>query len=195
MRICPGCPLLYSAGGGRSRISGHIRRVWPIILPMKRTLQKRKIIAALGITVAALLAGAFVRASLYEPSLFTEPPLGEIVSAAGALAPAGDHPSPGEGEPLRPLSEDISPGREGEKGPLRPQAAGGSSGKNSSLQEEPADLKKIQKAIRPITRSPGDMKDYLDEAERARRRRIRTSLQEVQSKVREWRGNIFEPTW
>ncbi len=56
-------------------------------------------------------------------------------------------------------------------------------------------MKKIQKAIRPITRSPGDMKDYLDVAERSRRRRIRTSLQEVQSKVREWRRNIFEPTW
>lgn len=195
MRICPIFPLLYSARGGRSRISGHIRRVWPIILPMKKTLQKRKIIVTLGIMAAALLAGAFVRASLYEPSLFSEPPLGKIVSATGALSPAGDHSFPGEGEPLRPLSEDISLGRGGEMGPLRPRAAGGSSGKNSSVQGEPVDLKGIKKGIRPIRRSPGDMKDYLDEAEKARRRRIRTSLKEVQKKVREWQGNIFEPTW
>ncbi|NLB84282.1 MAG: hypothetical protein GX791_08575 [Synergistaceae bacterium] len=56
-------------------------------------------------------------------------------------------------------------------------------------------MKQIKKGIQPIDRPPGDMKEYLDEAEKARRERIRKSLKEVRRKVKEWEKSVFEPTW
>ena len=39
------------------------------------------------------------------------------------------------------------------------------------------------------------MKDYLDEAEKARSERVRKSLREIKEKVRDWHPDIFQPTW
>jgi len=39
------------------------------------------------------------------------------------------------------------------------------------------------------------MKEYLDEAERLRRERVRKSLEEIRRKVREYEPSVFEPTW
>lgn len=57
------------------------------------------------------------------------------------------------------------------------------------------DLKSIKGSISPKKGKPGDMKDYLDEAERARAKRVGKSLKEIKEKVRDWQPNIFEPTW
>jgi hypothetical protein len=39
------------------------------------------------------------------------------------------------------------------------------------------------------------MSEYLDDAERKRKIRIRKSLGDIQKKVKEWEKSIFEPTW
>ncbi|MGI6783895.1 MAG: hypothetical protein ACOX5A_06670 [Aminivibrio sp.] len=57
------------------------------------------------------------------------------------------------------------------------------------------DLDAIKKGISPKGRKAGDMKDYLDDAERTRAERVRKSLKEIKDKVRDWQPSIFEPTW
>ena len=56
-------------------------------------------------------------------------------------------------------------------------------------------LDSIKKGISPKKGSAGDMKDYLDEAEKVRSERVRKSLGEIKEKVRDWHPDIFQPTW
>lgn len=53
----------------------------------------------------------------------------------------------------------------------------------------------LKQGVKARKGNPEDMKEYLDEAERLRRERIRKSLEEIRRKVREYEPSVFEPTW
>lgn len=67
--------------------------------------------------------------------------------------------------------------------------------KQSPQTQEKFDLDSVKKGIYPRKSAPGDMTDYLDEAERARKTRIRKFFQEIRQNTKEWERNVFEPTW
>lgn len=135
---------------------------------------RKKII--LGAAVAgAVLAGALSGALHEEVRSRPARPVLVFVEESQPQAltvPAQETPEAGEGSPRpEPPGRGKKPGRPG------------------------ADLGAIKKGISPISGAAGDMKDYLDEADRKRAERIRKSLEEIKKKVRDWHPNIFEPTW
>ena len=162
---------------------------------MTKSLRKGKRFLSIGIIAAALCAGVLVRASHYEPLLLSEAPSEGTISITDDSFTPEDQNLPAGADLLQPDLEISSDERgAGEEAAFRP-AAGASSRKKSSKPDEPIDLKQMKKDIHSINRPPGDMKDYLDEAEKARRERIRRSLKEVREKVKKWEKSIFEPTW
>jgi len=76
---------------------------------------------------------------------------------------------------------------------LQNQLPAGKNGKKTAPKDWKPDIEALKKGLRPIEGSPGDMSEYLEEAER--KIRIRKSLGEIQKKVKEWEKSIFEPTW
>lgn len=86
--------------------------------------------------------------------------------------------------------DDEGKSHKAQGGPLRPSPSG--RGKPSGKKE---DFSALKKGISSREGDPGDMKDYLEESERARRARIGKSLDEIKRKVRDWRPSIFAPTW
>ena len=85
---------------------------------------------------------------------------------------------------------DEGAGFEGQKrkGPPLPSEKGRPS-------QRPPDLSTLKEGVSHREGNPGDMRDYLEDSERARRARIGKSLEEIKRKVKDWRPSIFEPTW
>ena len=162
---------------------------------MEKTLWKRKRFLSIGIIVAALWAGALVRASHYEAPLSSEVSSERTISLTEISRTSKDQHPPAEAELLLTVLG-ASFDERGARVRATPRPArGASSGKNPSKQDDPVDFQQIKKDIRPINRPPGDMNEYLDEAEKARREGIRKSLKDIRKKVKEWEKSIFEPTW
>lgn len=162
---------------------------------MKKSLWKGKRFLSIGIIAATLLAGALVRASRHAPFLPNEAPPEAIIRITDSSFTPQDQNLPAGAELLqRDLGTSSDERGTGKEAALRP-ASRAYTGKNSSKPVEPVDLKQMKKGIHSINRPPGDMKGYLDEAEKARRERIRKSLKEVKEKVKGWEKSIFEPTW
>lgn len=162
---------------------------------MKKPLWKRSRFLNIGIIVAALWAGALFRASHHLSLLSRQAPPERTIRITDISFSSGDQ-NLSAGDELFRSDLGVSPDERGERKDSRPSSGKGASrGKYSSKTDGSTDLKQMSKGIHPIDRPPGDMKEYLDEAEKARGVRIRKSLKEIQRKVKEWEKSIFEPTW
>jgi len=128
----------------------------------------------------------------------------------GAL-PSGESRSPGEGgsrrtvllfegEAVPPLHvsvlsgdeeypEEVSRDREDGRPARRTAPSGRRPAKND------VGLDSLKRGVEARKGNPGDMKEYLDEAERIRRERVRRSLEEIRRRVREYEPSVFDPTW
>ena len=111
---------------------------------MTKSLRKGKRFLSIGIIVAALFAGALVRASHYETFLLSEAqPEGTIRITENLFTPE-DQNLPAGADLLQPDLEISSDERgAGEEAAFRP-AAGASSRKKSSKTDEPIDLKQMK---------------------------------------------------
>ena len=162
---------------------------------MKKTLWRKRRFLSIGIIIAALSAGALVRASHHGSFLSAERPQVQTLRVQDVTYTHKDHNLSAEAEILPPESG-VSSDEMGEGAVSGfSSARKASSGKKLSKPREVPDLKLITKDVHPIDRPPGDMKEYLDEAEKVRRERIKRSLKEVQKKVKGWQKSIFDPTW
>ncbi|MGI6252512.1 MAG: hypothetical protein ACOYJV_03665 [Aminivibrio sp.] len=123
----------------------------------------------LGALLRTLQEGDFVRASVRRPVFVFERQRPDFIVVPEKI----------------PTPEEMPAGRSAPRKTGRPKASPG----------EGHDLDSIKKDISPKKGSVGDMKDYLDEAERARAERVRKSLGEIKEKVRDWHPDIFQPTW
>lgn len=148
----------------------------------------RKNAAAWGTVVVFILLGAMLRA-----------------------LPSGESRSPGEGgnrrtvlrfegEAVPPLHVSVLSGdeeypdavsRDREDG--RPVRRTAPSGRRQAKND--AGLDSLKQGVKARKGNPGDMKEYLDEAERIRRERVRRSLEEIRRRVREYEPSVFDPTW
>jgi|LSQX01.2.fsa_nt_gb hypothetical protein len=147
----------------------------------------KKSFIAWGALAVSILTGAVFRAlpggeSFPAGGEYRKPVLlfdGEPPLHSGPLTVSGDQEVPADGT-LKDADDSSSP-------------------RSGSPKKKPGtgkpDLESLKHGVKPRKGNPGDLKDYLDEADRARRERVRKSLEEIRKKVREWEPNIFEPTW
>jgi len=153
----------------------------------KKEGDMRKNVAAWGAVVVFILLGAMLRVL----------PSGEPLSPGGGnrrtvLLFEGDRVPPSDGVVRsgdEEYPEPVSPDRD--EAPLSRRTS--SSGKGQG--KKAAGLDSLKQGVKAREGAPGDMKEYLDEAERLRRERVRKSLEEIRRKVREYEPSIFDPTW
>ena len=162
---------------------------------MKKMNSTTKKILIFGLISAALLWGALFRASRHDSSYSAgraPERAAQIIHSsfpAREFSPPVDQTSENTGNYVS--TDEKESGTEG----LRGSSSYGIRKKSSSKAGETTDIEALTKGIHPKKGMPGDMKEYLDEAERTRAERISKALREVQKKVRDWERSIFEPTW
>jgi hypothetical protein len=147
----------------------------------------RKKAAAWGAVVVFILLGALLRAHPSRESHFSGGGNRKTVLLfEGEQVLSSDVPvRSGDGEYPEPASPDR------DEAPLSRRTS--SSGKGQA--KKAAGLDSLKQGVKARKGNPGDMKEYLDEAERLRRERVRKSLEEIRRKVREYEPSIFDPTW
>ncbi|TDY65143.1 hypothetical protein C8D99_101293 [Aminivibrio pyruvatiphilus] len=147
----------------------------------------RKNVAAWGAMVVFILLGALFRAlPSGEPLSFRGGNRGTVLVFEGeaglfsdAFVPSAD----------REYQEPASADRDGT--PLSRLTAP----PQKQPEKNGRDLDSLKQGVKARKGNPEDMKEYLDEAERLRRERVRKSLEEIRRKVREYEPSVFEPTW
>jgi hypothetical protein len=157
------------------------------------SVKKKKHIMRLLIVAAAIGAGAFCR------SLSGVPPGAGKLSGTefrtGVSSPAEDFSSFSDDISVSTVPTELSGGAGEETSALQDELPAGKNRKKTTPKDLKPDIEALKKGIRPIEGAPGDMSEYLDDAERKRKIRIRKSLGDIQKKVKEWEKSIFEPTW
>jgi len=145
------------------------------------------------IVAAAIGAGAFCR------SLSGVPPGADKLSGTefrtGVSSPAEDFSSFSDDISVSTVPTELSGDAGEETSALQDELPAGKNRKKTTPKDLKPDIEALKKGIRPIEGAPGDMSEYLDDAERKRKIRIRKSLGDIQKKVKEWEKSIFEPTW
>lgn len=145
------------------------------------------------IVAAAIGAGAFCR------SLSGVPPGADKLSGTefrtGVSSPAEDFSSFSDDISVSTVPTELSGDAGEETSALQDELPAGKNRKKTAPKDLKPDIEALKKGIRPIEGAPGDMSEYLDDAERKRKIRIRKSLGDIQKKVKEWEKSIFEPTW
>lgn len=147
----------------------------------------RKKAAAWGAVVVFILLGALLRAHPSRESHFSGGGNRKTVLLfEGEQVLSSDVPvRSGDGE----YPEPASPDRDGSPLSRRTVPSGKRTGTGGR------DLDSLKQGVKARKGDPGDMKEYLNEAERLRRERVRKSLEEIRRKVREYEPSIFDPTW
>lgn len=146
-----------------------------------------KNVAAWGALVVFILLGAMFRALPSEESLSPEDGRrkavllfeGEPGILPGVSVRSGDE---AYREEVSGNGEEGMPSRRARPSGKRPEKNG-------------RDLDSLRQGVRARKGNPGDMKEYLDEAERIRRERVRKTLEEIRRRVREYEPSVFDPTW
>ncbi|MEA4952115.1 MAG: hypothetical protein VB107_05545 [Aminivibrio sp.] len=148
----------------------------------------RKNAAAWGTVVVFILLGAMLRALPSGESLSP----GEGGSRRTVLLFEGEavpplHVSVLSGDEEYP--DEVSRDREDGRTVRRTAPSGRRPGKSDT------GLDSLKQGVKARKGNPEDMKEYLDEAERIRRERVRRSLEEIRRRVREYEPSVFDPTW
>jgi len=155
--------------------------------------EKRKHMIRLAVVVAAIGTGALCRSLAEAPPGAGRPSGTEFRTGISSL-PGNSASSSGDISVfLYPAASSGDAGHEASG--LQNQLPGGKDRKKTAPKDRKPDIEALEKGLRPIEGSPGDMRDYLEDSERKRKIRIRKSLGEIQKKVKEWEQSIFEPTW
>ena len=154
-----------------------------------------KKILIFGLISAALLWGALFRASRHDSSYSAGRTLERAAQIINSSFPTRDLLPPVDQTSESTGNYASSDEKESDKEGPRGSSSSAIKKKNSRKAGETPNIEALKKGIYPKKGMPGDMKEYLDEAERTRAERIRKALREVQKKVRDWERSIFEPTW